>query len=149
MFRFEKTIIIERTPHQVFNYLANPANTPKWRDDVVETKFDSLPLKVGDRIQEVISFTGLQTNIVEVVEVARDHKLAYKVISGPLYLPFRSFLIAPYDNYTQLTIEVSVHTDGFTRLIEPISSGMFSIKWEDYLFKLKRVLEDTKTHTSV
>jgi len=144
MFKFEKTIIIEKTPHEVFKYIADPSKTPTWRTDVLETKFSSLPLQVGDKIEEIINFVGQQKCVVEVVEAVPDQRIAFKVISGPTYLPLRWLYLEEEEENTKLTAGISVHTDGFSRLIEPISSNMFSIKWETYLFQLKRVLEEAK-----
>jgi uncharacterized protein YndB with AHSA1/START domain len=144
MFKFEKTILIEKTPREVYKYISNPSNTPNWRTDVVETKFKSLPLQVGDKIEEIINFVGQQKCVVEVVEAVPDQRIAFKVISGPTYLPLRWLSLEADEQNTKLTAGISVHTDGLSRLIEPISSNMFSIKWETYLFQLKRVLEELK-----
>ena len=56
MFSFRKSITIERHPHEVFKYVANPANEPHWRTDVIETKCKSLPLQVGDKFEEIVNF---------------------------------------------------------------------------------------------
>src|SRR4051812_426420 len=89
MFQFEKTILIERPPHEVFKYVINPANVPKWRTDVIETRFNTLPVHVGDRFEEVVNFVGEQVCLIEIVDVVPDRRIVYKALSGATYLPLR------------------------------------------------------------
>ena len=70
-----------------------------------------------------------------------DEKLVFKAVSGDSYHPVRELLFEQEGEHTKVTAHISAHTDGFTRLIEPLSSNMFSIKWDTYLFQLKKVLE--------
>ena len=147
MFSFRKSITIERTPHEVFKYVANPANESHWRTDVVETKYKSLPLKAGDKFEEIVNFGEPHKYTVELVEMVPDEKLVFKVVSGDSYHPLRELLFEEEGEHTKLTAHITAHTDGFTRLIEPLSSNMFSIKWDSYLFQLKRALEESPRFT--
>ena len=142
MFRFEKSILIRKTRHQVFAFLSNPSNDKLWRSDVVETTYRSLPLNVGDHIEETVDFNGLHKCVIEVIEIIPDKSLILKAMSGTTYLPVREFTLTEEGPNTKLTVEISAHSDGFSRLIEPISSNMYSVKWDVYLFDLKKVLED-------
>jgi uncharacterized protein YndB with AHSA1/START domain len=141
MFRFEKTITINKTPHEVFAYVANPSNIPNWRYDVIETKFKSLPMKVGDKMEEVIDFNGPKTCVVKVIELEPDHKLVQQAISGTTYLPMRELTFEEEGEHTRFSIKVSARSDGFSRFIEPLSANMYSLKWDAYLFSLKNALE--------
>jgi uncharacterized protein YndB with AHSA1/START domain len=145
MFSFRKSITIERQPHEVFKYAANPANIPQWRTDVIETKYKGLPLQAGDKFEEIVNFGEPHSYVVELVNVTPDEKLVYKVVSGDSYHPLRELLFEQEGEHTKMTAHVSVHTDGFTRLIEPITSNMFSIKWDTYLFQLKKILETVQS----
>lgn len=142
MFSFEKTIIIDRTPHEVFTYIADPSFIPKWRKDVTAVKSGTESLHAGDKFEEMLNFNGPQTNTVEVVDSEEDRRLIFKIIdSSTSYLPLREMWFEDENGHTKLTVKVSAQTDGFTRLIQPIAADMFSIKWESYLFHLKRILE--------
>jgi uncharacterized protein YndB with AHSA1/START domain len=142
MFSFEKSIVIARTPHEVYNYVADPSNIPDWRKDVASVKSDTHYLQPGQKFEETINFGDLLTNIVEVVDAVPDSRLIFKVIGGTTsYLPLREMWFEEEGQHTKMTVRISVHTDGFTRLIQPISTDMFSIKWESYLFQLKRILD--------
>jgi hypothetical protein len=141
MFHFEKSIAIKKTPHEVFAYIANPSNMLQWRYDLIETKFQSLPIHSGDKIQEVVNFNGPKTCTVKVIELVSDRKIVFKVTSGTTYLPKRELIIEEEGGHTKFTIKVSAHSDGFSRLIEPLSSSMYSLKWDTYLFSLKKALE--------
>jgi polyketide cyclase/dehydrase/lipid transport protein len=141
MFDFQKSITINKTPHEVFEFVANPYNARHWRHDVLETKTKSLPLQVDDTFEEIIDFNGHVTSTVRVVAIIPDQRMVLKVMSGGLYLPKREMTVEEEGAHTKFSIKVSALSDGFTRLIEPISLNAYSIKWENYLFTLKRVLE--------
>jgi hypothetical protein len=140
MFRFEKSILIDKTPHQVFEFVANPANMPAWRFDVSSTKFSALPLKADDTMEELDS-KDLKISSVRVVEIVPDKLLVFAVMSGGMYLPRRELIFKEDKGHTLLTVIVSAKSDGFSRWMEPTSSQVYSLKWENYLFSLKRVLE--------
>ncbi|MDB5284640.1 MAG: Polyketide cyclase / dehydrase and lipid transport [Bacteroidota bacterium] len=141
MFYFEKSITINKTPHEVFSFVADPSKTPQWRFDVIETKTQSLPLKVGDKMEEITDFNGIKACSVIVVEMLPDRKLVLKAIAGTTYLPKRELTFEQEGEHTKFTIKISAHSDGFSRFIEPLSSNMYSLKWDTYLFSLKKVLE--------
>jgi hypothetical protein len=141
MFDFEKSITIHRTPHRVFEFIADHTNVPLWRYDVIETKFSSLPMKVGDHIIEIIGSKDIITCAVEVIEMVPDKKLKLKVTGGTVNLPMRELIFDDEDGHTKLTVRISEGSNGLNRFMQPLSTSMYSIKWETYLFTLKRVLE--------
>jgi hypothetical protein len=144
MFSFEKSITINKPLHQVFEYVTNPDNVSNWRSDVINSKVLAAPskhLRIGDLIEETVNFGGPKTCVIQVTELIPDEKLVLKAVSGMMYLPVRVLTFKQEGNHTRVGAKVSAHTDGFTRLIEPISSNMYSLKWDDYLFSLKRALE--------
>ena len=140
MFRFEKSIVISKTPHDVFEFVANPANAPAWRFDVGKVKFLTLPLKRDDIIQEVDPKDSV-VSLVRVIDVVPEERLLFEVIRGGMYLPRRELIFRDEKGHTVLTIKISAKSDGFSRWMEPASSQDYSLKWENYLFSLKRVLE--------
>jgi hypothetical protein len=150
MFRFEKSIVISKTPHDVFEFVANPANAPAWRFDVGKVKFPALPLKRDDIIQEVDTKDSI-VSVVRVVDVVAEERLLFEVIRGGMYLPRREIIFHNEKGHTVLTVKISAKSDGFSRWMEPVSSQDYSLKWENYLFSLKRVLEagdDRKVETN-
>ena len=140
MFRFEKSIVISKTPHDVFEFVANPANIPAWRFDVGAVKFGTLPIKRDDIIQEVDP-RDTTVSLVRVIDVVDDERLLFEVLRGGMYLPRREIIFSSEKGHTVVTAKISAKSDGFSRWMEPDSSADYSLKWENYLFSLKRVLE--------
>ncbi len=57
MFTIQQDVTIARPVDQVFAFLADPANIPRWRPDVVETRSGG-PLQAGSEFEEIINFGG-------------------------------------------------------------------------------------------
>jgi hypothetical protein len=141
MFRFEKSILIDETPHKVFEFVANPANIPIWRSDVGSAKFAALPIKVDDTFEEVDA-KDASISVVRVVEVVPEKLMVFKVMSGGMYLPRRELFFHEEDGRTLFTVIISVKSDGFAHWMEPTSAQDYSLKWENALFSLKRAMEE-------
>lgn len=141
MFRFEKSILINQTPHHVFEFVANPANIPVWRSDISSAKFAALPLEVDDTIEE-IDTRDATVSVVRLVEVVPEKLIVYKVMSGGMYLPRRELIFKQEDGRTIFTVVITVKSDGFAHWMEPTSAQDYSLKWENNLFSLKRVMEE-------
>ena len=140
MIRFEKSIVIYKTPQNVFEYVANPTNTAIWRSDISSTKFLTLPIKAGDALEEVDSRDS-KISVVRVVDVVPEKRLLFEVMSGGMYLPRRELTFQEEKGHTILTVKISAKSDGFSRWMEPTAYQDYSLKWDNYLFSLKRVLE--------
>ena len=52
MFTIQQDVTIARPVDQVFAFLADPANIPRWRPDVVETRSGG-PLQAGSEFEEI------------------------------------------------------------------------------------------------
>jgi uncharacterized protein YndB with AHSA1/START domain len=141
MLNFEKTITINKPPHKVFEFVADRSNVPLWRYDVIETKHPPRAIKVGDSLVEFIGSKGIIICEVEVVELVPDRKLMLKVTGGTMNLPTRELIFDDLGGRTKLTVKISEGSNGLNRFMQPFSTSMYSIKWETYLFTLKRVME--------
>src|SRR5438094_795544 len=58
MFTIRQSVTIAKPVDQVFAFLANSGNIPRWRPDVVEVRSGDVPLKVGSEFSEIINFGG-------------------------------------------------------------------------------------------
>jgi uncharacterized protein YndB with AHSA1/START domain len=141
MFGFEKSILIDKAPHNVFQFVVNPANIPIWRSDISAAKVSHLPIKADDTFEEVDA-KDASVSVVRVVEVVPEKLIVFKVMSGGMYLPRRELILTEEDGHTLFTVRISAKSDGFSRWMESTSSQDYSLKWENYLFSLKRVMED-------
>jgi threonine dehydrogenase-like Zn-dependent dehydrogenase len=87
MEKVEHTVVVERSPDDVFAYLTEPANLPEWQTSVLEAKSDG-PLRAGATLTELRKFLGVRIeSTLEVTEYEPNRRFAFRVVSGPV--PFR------------------------------------------------------------
>ena len=59
MINFSRTIHIERSQHEVFDFMADPSNDTKWRDSAVSSEWVSEgPIGVGSKLKSVDKLLG-------------------------------------------------------------------------------------------
>ena len=82
----EATIHIDRPPEEVFGFIADAANNPKWRKNVVRTEWlDNGPMRVGRRGRQTARLLGREWTVeAEVVEWDRPRVAAWRTIQGPV-----------------------------------------------------------------
>ena len=78
MFTIQQSVTIARPADQVFAFLADPDNIPRWRPDVLEARSSGGPLQMGSEFDEVINFGGrkAQTFRVDVFEPNKTLEVA-------------------------------------------------------------------------
>jgi uncharacterized protein YndB with AHSA1/START domain len=147
MFTIQQSVTIARPVEEVFAFLADPANIPRWRQDVVEAR-SGAPLRAGSEFEEVINFGGrkAQTFRVEVFEANQTLEVA--AIAGLGIRPTQRYSLSSSGGHTTVSIRVTVRTLGVFRVLEPLLPRMITAKWRDYGERLREVLERRPTVTS-
>ncbi len=82
----EATIHIDRPPEEVFGFIADAANNPKWRKNVVRTEWlDNGPMRVGRRGRQTARLLGREWTVeAEVVDWDPPRVAAWRTIQGPV-----------------------------------------------------------------
>jgi uncharacterized protein YndB with AHSA1/START domain len=141
MFTVEQNIVINRPIEDVFAYVTNPNNIPKWRPDVLEIDGANNSVDVGARFDELVNFMGRKTFTMQVIEYQPNQREVIQAISGPGVMPTQTFQFETRDGGTRLSVSANVRTSGLFRLMEPMMPTMFSKTWRQYLSNLKHILE--------
>src|SRR5438477_9991510 len=131
MFTIQQDVAIARPVDQVFAFLADPANIPRWRPDVLETSGEG-PLHVGSHFDEVISFGGRKTQTFRVEVFEANRTLEVVAIAGLGIRPTQRYSVSGSDGSTSVSIRVTVRTQGLFRLLEPVLPRMIATKWRGY-----------------
>src|SRR5688500_12759825 len=87
--RVEQSVIIQRTPDEVFTFLENRGNDTAWMKSVTQSEWlDSGGRAcVGRRGQMVIKFLGRRNEFIdEVTEYVPGRRIAHRTIEGPFPL---------------------------------------------------------------
>lgn len=144
MFTVEARIQIERPVADVYRYLIEPTNFPRWIADVRSIQARG-PFKEGQTFEEVTVFQGQEKQSTgEVVTVRENSTLIVRVVavhSGPKLLPTRSYIVRPVAGGTELVWRSDVRVAGMMRLFVPLLPGLFRRKKAGYLATLKQLLE--------
>ncbi len=147
MFTIQQSVTIARPVEEVFAFLADPANIPCWRKDVVEARCGA-PLHAGSEFEEILNFGGrkAQTFRVDVFEANKTLEVA--AIAGLGIRPTQRYSLSSRDAHTTVSIRVTVRTLGVFRVLEPLLPRMIAAKWRDYSERLRELLESRPIVTS-
>lgn len=144
MFIVEEQIVIEKPVAEVYRFLTEPANYPRWISDLKAVEAAG-PFYPGETFKEVTVFKGKDKfgvgEILELVENDRVVMQIKKILSGPRLLPKRTFMVEVDGSGTLVRWRTEVKTGGMMRLFEPFLPKMFHQKKQQFLAKLKEVME--------
>jgi carbon monoxide dehydrogenase subunit G len=112
-----RTIEIERSPAEVFAFVADGTMAPQWRPgvlDVSKVSGDGL----GAVYRQGVKGPGGRRVAAdyEVTEYAPDRRIAFKAIAGPVR-PTGSFDLAPSGAGTSITFSLQVELGGLQKLL--------------------------------
>ena len=148
MLHVEESIVIDRAPHDVWDYITAPANDTVWMKNVIEFEADwQEQPRVGDRTRRVAKIAGRRCEMTcQVTEVLPREMFAWKSVEAPF--PFENgFRIEETEGGTRVTFYGK--TPGmmgfFGKLADPIVARMFSRDMRSNLENLRSLLEATSS----
>ena len=140
-----ENILIDRPTEEVFAFIGNYENDPKWRAGVFEMRHDPPgEAQVGTKTREVMRFMGRRTvNCAEVVEYEVGHKTAFSTIAGPISASgYR--LTEREGKPTRFTYHAHSELSGLYQLLSPLIVWAFRRRVQTDLARLKTLLETNK-----
>jgi carbon monoxide dehydrogenase subunit G len=143
--KFSNTITIERFTHDVFEFVSDLENIPKWNYAIAETqKVSEGPVGVGTRYRQVRSLPSRSEETLQVTQFEPDRRFA---VHGGLG-PFEGTLFYEFEDVggsTRLTNEADLEAHGVLKLAGPITSGRVRSAVAANLEMLKQLLEREPT----
>ncbi len=142
MVKVEVSAVINRPVEEIFDYISNPENGPKWQSGVLEAEQTSKgPSSVGATIREVRKFMGRRIDqTFEITEYEPNRMIKQKTISGPMTLD-ASYAFESVEDGIRVTIGGEGDSGGFFKLADPIINRMAKRQMEADLANLKDLLE--------
>lgn len=143
MITLQETIEINRPVKEVYDYVVNVENAPKWQPAVIEVKrLTDGPIRVGTKFSEVAKMMGRRINATcEITELVPNKTFAFKGTSdGPMEYE-ATYILEPNGNATVLKITGIFRTKRFWRLLEPILKGEVRKESRQELITMKKVIE--------
>jgi hypothetical protein len=140
--KIERSIVIERSIQDVFDFVHDPTKDPLWQTTLLESQpLDEGPLRAGSRVREVRRFLGIRLETSwEVTEYEPPTRSAITSTSGPV--PFTGgYALEPLDGGTRFTVHGDLGAHGFFKLAEPVFTRMATRELEANLGHLRDLLE--------
>lgn len=133
-------IEIDRPISQVFDFLANAENDPKWRRDILEIKRIS-GNGVGARYKQVMTGPAKKriSADIEITDYRKDELISFRVISGPVR-PEGRYVFTFLDGRTRVEFRLEVKLTGVKKLLKGMVQNAIEAEVST-LPNLKYVLE--------
>jgi hypothetical protein len=134
-------ITIQRPVADVFAFLTNPSNHPKWDSTSVSMEqLEPGPWQTGTRLREVRNLGGRPTEVAsQVAYLEPNRRFNIASLSGPEWRGQWDF--TPVGDATRLQFEGRLTFTGLMRLFEPLIARGFKRQLNENFARLKRVLE--------
>jgi hypothetical protein len=141
MLKVEKSVKINRPLPEVFAFVANTYNVPKWQGGVENVYLEGPIGNVGTKFTEVRRFMGQEMkSTLEITAFDPDAKWAARVITGPvIYEVTATFEAIP--GGTKMTTRVEGEPKGFFKVAEGMLIGQLDKSLEEDGNRLKGILE--------
>jgi uncharacterized protein YndB with AHSA1/START domain len=142
--RVEASIVIDRSPDDVFAFLAVRDNDPVWMSAVEESNWldSSARLAVGRRGRMALKMFGRRTEYVdEVTAFEPGRRIAHRTVEGPFQLS-TACLCVPDGDSCRTTV-VADAEKMFGRFVDPLVARLMRRGFRKDLVKLKSILEKT------
>lgn len=142
---FQISLDIHRSPSDVFAFVADFRNMPRWYDAVERvTATTAASTGQGARFHMVRSLPGTRAyNDVEVTSFQPDEEVTFASINGPT--PFRyHYRLAPAPGGTRLTLDGRISAEGLTgpaAHLGGLAERLFERGMRTNLGALKRIIE--------
>jgi uncharacterized membrane protein len=136
---FENTIVIERPIDELFAFLSDFENIPKWNYYVLEVRqLSESPIGVGTTYHQV---RKTDEQDFRIIEFEPDHTIAVKTLphSSPGFE--RKFTLYEEENTTRLRDQWKLDT-GRPAVLERLARGRVRSAVSENLAKLKELLEE-------
>ncbi|MCI0396369.1 MAG: SRPBCC family protein [Chloroflexi bacterium] len=143
MINVEVSTTINRSTAEVFAFVANFENMPKWETDFQEVRLlKPQPSGVGTTYHCILKMPGQTAESrFEITEYEANRKIAYEGEAAGPAKPKGSYLFQSLGQGTQVTSLPRPEMRGFFKLLEPMMARYIRQRNEAHLKKLKSLLE--------
>jgi uncharacterized protein YndB with AHSA1/START domain len=139
---FETAVSIDRPVEEVFDYVSDPMNFPRWNSAVQavrETSSGADDIGATYQMERELP-SGRAENDLEVVEVNRPTLFVIRTTSGPTPFQYR-YVLADEQGATLLQLAAEVELGGLAGALGPLASRAVKRGVDSNFADLKRILE--------
>jgi uncharacterized protein YndB with AHSA1/START domain len=138
----EKSVGIDKPTEEVFAFVSDPVNEPKWHTDVVEVSPPAGGVSRGATMTWTVKAMGrkdLDLEVLDYVPNEREQLQAKAPLMG--MRPTITYLFEPSGTGTKFTRRVDAEVTGAWKLFGPLMGSMVSKRNTGFVDNLKKVLE--------
>jgi len=142
MFKFEKSIMINRPQQEVFEFVMNLENDPKWQGSIVSVKqISDGPIGVGSTFRYESKFLGRKSETeIQLTSYDPPSGASVKAINGPV--PFENtYKFESKGDGTQMTFSGQAEIGGFFKMAEGLAVKQIEKQFDTDGAALKKLLE--------
>lgn len=121
MYKFTKSVFINRPRQDVFEFLSNPAHMPKWQPALISAEWTSPGTPaIGSTYRTLAKgFGGTAEYLLEITHWDPPNRYSYKSVKIPFPGSIESsYTFASKENGTQVTWEVQITAAGLLKIAE-------------------------------
>jgi uncharacterized protein YndB with AHSA1/START domain len=139
----QSAVVVDRPVEDVFAFVSDCTNEPRWHTDVIEAAPTSPgPLQVGSTERWVLRFMGRRENRMRVTELVPNRSLAlqgeHDLMGTRAALRYD---FEPTAAGTRFSRRIQIDLIGAARLMQPLMRAMATRRNARFVRNLKRVLE--------
>jgi uncharacterized membrane protein len=142
MITFDIGTLIDRPVENVFGFISNPMNLPKWQAMVATVEpASSGPVGVGSKFKVNTEVMGRKMEgVMEITDFIPPEKFGFKNVAGPVQVQAVA-TFKPAGTGTRLNLNGQGEPGGVFKLAEGVLAKQVKSQMEDNLKRLKSVLE--------
>ena len=144
MVKITDSIIIDRPVEEVWRFVSDPSNTPKWYQGTMEVRqISERPIAVGTTFEGVVHYRGRSLVLgARCIVLNQNKELAWEFTSGPTKGSTDSWRMEPIgEKSTRLTRVFDLRVSGSWRVIQPVIARGTKRAHEAEIHNVKRILE--------
>lgn len=142
MIKVTTSILINRPYQDIFAYITNFENNPKWQGGMIEANFTTEgPIQKGSTYDQVAKFLGKRIiSTFEVVKYIENEKIKIKSVASSFPITVTR-TVEPIEEATKVIAIVEGDPSGFFKIAKPLMKRMVHQSVKSDYRKLKKILE--------
>jgi uncharacterized protein YndB with AHSA1/START domain len=143
MITFEVTESFARPPTEVFAFVSDVRNEPRWHTDLLQEKLtDGASVAKGSTFEVKFKPSmGQSEGTITVVEYDAPRRVVFRGQVGKME-PTVTHIVEPDEGGSRFTRRFEMEPHGLLRLMAPLMGSMFRKRNAGFVANLKRTLED-------
>ncbi len=142
MYKFEKSVMINRPQQEVFDFVTDLSNDSKWQSGIESVKrISDGPIGAGSTWSYKLKFMGREIEAeIELTNYDPPNQASVKSVSGPV--PFENtYKFETKEGGTQMTFSGQAEIGGFFKMAEGLVGKQFEKQMDSDGAALKKLLE--------